>query len=325
MRLVSFRRDGGPRVEIGAFIHDDREIVAFGAARPDDAALQSMQALIDGGDEALARAGALHADAVAGGRTHVLPSEGVELLAPLPVPMSIRDWACFPEHMVNMRRNQHRALAAREPDPAAAMARFEREGKFAIAPDYYTLPRFHACNRFNVVATGHDVEWPPFTEQMDFELEFGYFIGRRGRRIPESQAREHIFGYTVFNDYTARDYQRAEARIGGKCKEFDTGSVMGPCIVTRDEIPDPYDLRMVARVNGQVVADTSSRTIGNRFEHVIAHISEATTLYPGEFFGSGTVGTGCGAEFDRYLSDGDVVELEVERIGRIRNRVVRTR
>jgi 2-keto-4-pentenoate hydratase/2-oxohepta-3-ene-1,7-dioic acid hydratase in catechol pathway len=115
-----------------------------------------------------------------------------------------------------------------------------------------------------------------------------------------------------------RDVQQAEERTGGKNKDFDCGNVMGPCIVTADEIGDPYSLRAIARVNGEVWCDNNTRTMDRSFEQVISYMSQAQTLHAGEFLASGTVGTGCGLERDRYLNPGDVVELEVERIGTLR-------
>ena len=109
----------------------------------------------------------------------------------------------------------------------------------------------------------------------------------------------------------------------GKGKDFDTGNVLGPCLVTADEMPDPYRLDMEVRVNGERWGGGNSGEMRWRFEDCIAHASRSETLYPGEFFGSGTVGSGCGLEQLRFLKPGDVVELEVEGIGVLRNRVVR--
>ena len=108
-----------------------------------------------------------------------------------------------------------------------------------------------------------------------------------------------------------------------KGKDFDTGNVFGPWIVTADELGDPYQLQMTARVNGEVWGGGSSSAMHHRFEDLIAFISQSETLHAGEIIGSGTVGTGCGLELGRFLQSGDVVELEIERIGVLRNRFVR--
>ena len=108
-----------------------------------------------------------------------------------------------------------------------------------------------------------------------------------------------------------------------KGKDFDTGNAMGPCIVTADEMPNPYDLTMIARVNGEEWGRGNSGTMHWKFEDLIAFISRSETLYPGEFLGSGTIGNGCGLEAQRFLKPGDEVELEIEGIGVLRNRIVK--
>ena len=138
-------------------------------------------------------------------------------------------------------------------------------------------------------------------------------------------ARSHIFGYLIFNDISARDAQLREmsGTLGpAKGKDFDTGNVFGPWPATADEIPDPYDLTMVARVNGIEQSRGSSGEMRHRFEDILAHASRDETLHAGEFFGSGTVGGGCGLELGKFLRDGDVVELEITGLGVLTNRIV---
>jgi 2-keto-4-pentenoate hydratase/2-oxohepta-3-ene-1,7-dioic acid hydratase in catechol pathway len=152
------------------------------------------------------------------------------------------------------------------------------------------------------------------------------YIGRKARDVPVEKAREHIVGYTIFNDLSARDAQAYEmpGMLGpAKSKDFDTGNVMGPCLVTADELPDPYNLTMIARVNGEEWGRGNTRDMRWTFDDVIAHISRSETLYPGEALGSGTVGNGCGLEQLRYLKPDDVVELEIEGIGMLRTRITR--
>ena len=161
---------------------------------------------------------------------------------------------------------------------------------------------------------------------MDFELEFGCYIGKPGKDIAKAKARKHIFGYTIFNDFSARDEQAIEmaGQLGpGKGKDFDNANAMGPCLVTADEIGDPYRLEMKVRVNGEEWGRGNSRDMHWKFEDCIAHASRSETLHAGEFFGSGTVGNGSGLEQMRFLNPGDTVELEVEGIGILRNRIVK--
>ena len=162
---------------------------------------------------------------------------------------------------------------------------------------------------------------------MDYELEFACVIGRVGTDISHEDALEHVFGYTVFNDASARDAQGKEmaGMLGpAKGKDFDTGNVLGPWIVSADELGDPHSLTMTARVNGEEWSRGTSADMRHRFDDIIAFISRSETLHPGEVIGSGTVGTGCGLELGRFLKSGDVVELEIERIGVLRNRFVKS-
>jgi 2-keto-4-pentenoate hydratase/2-oxohepta-3-ene-1,7-dioic acid hydratase in catechol pathway len=162
---------------------------------------------------------------------------------------------------------------------------------------------------------------------MDFELELACVIGTPGRDISPSDALSHIFGFTIFNDFSARDVQVIERPLNmgaAKSKDFDTGNALGPWIVTTDEIGDPQALQMEARVNGVRWGGGSSSAMYHTFADIVSYISRDETLRGGEVIASGTVPTGCGLELGRFLSPGDVVELEIERIGVLRNRIVRT-
>lgn len=238
----------------------------------------------------------------------------------------MRDCLCFEGHLVQAFRNARRLRAQQFPDPEAKFAELEREGILAVPKTFYEQPIYYKANRFAVIGTDHDVRWPAYSNVLDFELEFGFFIGKQATDVSKEAARSYIYGYTIFNDMTARDAQTAE--MGGqlgpaKGKDFDTANPMGPCLVTADELTDPYNLAMIARVNGEEWTRARSNTMYWKFEDLIAHISRSETLYPGEFIGSGTVEGGCGLELMRFLSPGDTVELEVEGIGVLRNRVVR--
>ncbi len=310
MRLVTFRHDStGDRDRVGALIDGDSAVVDLGTS-PGGPAFASMLALIRAGDEALAAARRAAADPPA---SAVLAAGEIALRTPLPEPPQIRDCLCFEEHLKRafevMRKTRGGGSSA----------------TFQVPEIWYRQPIYYKANRLAVVGHEEDVSWPSYAEVMDYELEFGFFIGKGGRDIAKPDARAHIFGYSIFNDFSARDAQALEMPGGlgpGKGKDFDTGNVIGPCIVTADEL-DPYDCTMIARVNGEEWSRGHSGSIHWTFEDLIAHVSRSETLHPGEFFGSGTVGGGCGLELERYLSDGDVVELEVEGIGILRNKLIR--
>jgi 2-keto-4-pentenoate hydratase/2-oxohepta-3-ene-1,7-dioic acid hydratase in catechol pathway len=177
-----------------------------------------------------------------------------------------------------------------------------------------------------VRGTDTTVRWPRYSSVMDYELELGVFTKGTAANIPPARAMEHIFGYTIFNDLSARDVQQVEmeGRLGpAKGKSFDGGNILGPWIVTPDEIGDPYKLKMQARVNSELRSSSVSEGMLFSFEELIAFISQDETLVAGEFIGSGTVGNGCGLELGKLLEDGDLIELEIEKIGVLRNRVVR--
>ena len=329
MKLVTFQA-GRTVARAGALIDGGRRVLDLQAAhrlryKKSSKHLASVLALAQGGDTALELGQLLIKGAArANSATHAL--KDVKLLAPIPQPPQMRDFLCFERHLVQAFGKAREVRAAGSPDPAKAIAEMEAKGILAVPQTWYERPIFYHPNRLNVIGTGADVHWPAYSQRLDFELEFGCFIGKPGRDIPKSNAREHIFGYTIFNDISARDEQMLEmpGQLGpGKGKDFDSGNVLGPCLVTADEMTDPYKLKMEVRVNGERWGGGNSGEMHWKFEDCIAHASRSETLVSGEFFGSGTVGSGCGLEQMRFLSPGDVVELEVEGIGVLRNRIVK--
>ena len=324
MRLVTFAASG--RERLGALTENDRKIVDFIAAHEGaEPAFQSMQALIEGGAAALDRAREIVAAAQKSGRG-VIDAGSVKLLAPLPLPPQLRDFLCFEKHLIQAFTQILRIRAASAPDPEQALRELEKQGAFKPPKVWYERPSFYKPSRFAVCGTGQDVIWPAYSKTIDYELEFACVIGTRGRDIPKDKARAHIFGYTIFNDFSARDEQTLEmaSNLGpGKGKDFDNSNPIGPCIVTADEIPDPYALDMIVRVNGEERGRGNSREMHWKYEDCIAFVSRNETVHPGELFCSGTVGNGSGLEIGRYVEPGEVVELEVEQIGVLRNRIVR--
>lgn len=329
MKLVSFQAARG-KARAGVLIDGERRILDLQAAHRERHGkaskwFASVLAIAEGGADALGEARKLiKAMGRKSGCTH--RRTDVRLLAPIPAPPQMRDFLCFEKHLVQAFGAARKVRAAATTDPAAAMREMESKGILAVPATWYERPIFYHPNRLNVIGADTDVQWPAFCKLLDFELEFGCFIGTPGKDITRERAREHIFGYTIFNDISARDEQTLEmpGQLGpGKGKDFDTGNVLGPCLVTADEMPDPYRLNMEARVNGERWGGGNSREMHWKFEDCIAHVTRSETVVAGEFFGSGTVGSGCGLEAMRFLKPGDVVELEVEGIGVLRNRVVK--
>jgi 2-keto-4-pentenoate hydratase/2-oxohepta-3-ene-1,7-dioic acid hydratase in catechol pathway len=317
MKLLTFKQNG---VEyLGALT--DSGVVNLSVAAPEDPAFSSMQHLIEAGQPALDRAEALLESSSAS-----IPSDQVDWLAPLPLPAQIRDCLGFEEHLKNSFESAIRLSAMAADDPAKAEEELRASGRFAVPEVWYQQPLYYKANRFSVAQSGKDIVWPAYSQVMDFELEMACIIGTKGKDITKDNAENHIFGYTIYNDFSARDAQMLETpgMLGpAKSKDFDDSIILGPVIVTKDELDDPYNLRMRARVNGETWCDNSSNTMHWKFSDMIAHISKSETLYPGEVIGSGTVGFGCGLEHLRFLNNGDIVELEVEKIGVISNKVIR--
>ncbi len=280
-----------------------------------------MQHFIEAGQLALDRAYALLESSSAS-----IPSDQVDFLAPLPLPPQIRDCLGFEEHLKNSFESAMKLSAMAADDPVVAERELRASGRFTVPEVWYQQPLYYKANRFSVAESGKDVVWPAYSEVMDFELEMACIVGKKGKDISKDNAEDHIFGYTIYNDFSARDAQILESpgMLGpAKSKDFDDSIILGPVIVTKDELDDPYSLRMQARVNGETWCDSNSSTIHWKFSDMIAHISKSETLHPGEVIGSGTVGFGCGLEHLRFLNDGDIVELEVEKIGVISNKVTR--
>lgn len=326
MKLVTYQRGDGA-LRAGAFIDNDTRIVdltdahqsAFGEVY---APFASVLGMIEAGDGALDRAYETLKKTDGKG---ALDRASAKLRAPIQPPPQMRDCLCFELHLKQAFDAARKVRANASPDPAAALAEMERTGALKVPQTFYEQPIYYKANRFSVIGTDEDVLWPRYSKFMDFELEFGFYVRKKGVDIARDKARDFIYGYTIFNDFSARDAQTAE--MGGqlgpaKGKDFDTGNAMGPCLVTADEIKDPYNLTMIARVNGEEWGRGNSSSMYWKFEDLLVHISQSETLYPGEFIGSGTVGNGCGLEHMRSLKHGDVVELEVEGIGILRNRVL---
>jgi 2-keto-4-pentenoate hydratase/2-oxohepta-3-ene-1,7-dioic acid hydratase in catechol pathway len=338
MRLVTFRHQGVQ--EIGALAESDSKIIRLQAAEQlrsgeTNPQLETMLAFLHGASAA--RDAAQRAVEFASSQcpeSAAVERSSVELLSPVPRPESIREFMVFEQHVINCTRRFGM------PGWAASLDRgvekmLGRKATLAnrMARPWYERPVYYKGNRMNVIGDGARVTIPRYTKKFDWELEFGIFLCRKGRDIPKEKARDFIGGFTIFNDFSARDIQSREmgGRLGpAKGKDFDGGNAIGPALVTPDEIPDPYNLVMSARINGEEVSYGHTKGMRWTFEELIAYASQDETLYPGEFFGSGT-GTVpesganrccCGLEMGRFLKAGDTVELEVERIGKLTNHVV---
>lgn len=211
----------------------------------------------------------------------------------------IRDGLTFEKHITNFAREVTKA----KPNP-----------NIYIRPGYF--------KGSTGVSYGHDevIPYPDFTDQLDYELEIGYVVGKPGRNLTPEEGLAHVFGITIFNDFSARDLQAGEMAIGmgpQKCKDFAYG--IGPWITTLDEVPQIDGLAGQVRVNGEVWSDTRVEDMVYTPDELVAYVSIGDNLQPGDIIGSGTLGFGSGLELGRKLNLGDVIELEVDGIGTLRS------
>jgi len=198
---------------------------------------------------------------------------------------------------------------------------------------WYEIPVFYFSNASSITIGDGAITRPSYTEALDYELEIAAVIGHEGRDIAPEDAESFILGYTIMNDWSARDVQRLEMSVGlGPAKGKDFATSLGSELVTPDALadratgrPGVYDLTMIARVNGLERSRGNWRDLYWSFGEMIARASQGVTLYPGDVIGSGTVGTGCLLELTRgvgpWLQPGDTVELEIERIGILKNTI----
>ncbi|GHB84727.1 hydroxylase [Streptomyces umbrinus] len=241
----------------------------------------------------------------------------VRLLPPLQPP-TVRDFVTFEEHVEGVRRSV--------------------DGTAGVPEQWYAAPTFYFGNPYAVYGPHDDIPMPPGSSVLDFELEVAAVIGKEGRDLTPEQARDHIVGYTVFNDWSARDLQSAEMKVGlGPCKGKDTATTLGPYLVTADELEKYRDadgflrLALTAEINGEAIGEDLLSNMSWTFEEMVAYASRGTVVRPGDVLGSGTCGNGgCLAELWGVrgrqdpvpLKPGDTVTLTVEGIGTVSNTVV---
>jgi fumarylacetoacetate (FAA) hydrolase len=234
----------------------------------------------------------------------------VKFLSPLK-PATLRDAYAFETHVKTANRNRGQE----------------------VPENWYKFPVFYFSNPSNNFGHEDEIPYPSYTKALDYELEIAAVIGKSGINIKAEDAPNHIFGYTIFNDWSARDLQVQEMKVNfGPVKSKDFASSFGPVIVTHEALADKaagragvYDLSMMARVNGVEMSRGNFNDIYWSFGDIIARASQSVMLNPGDVIGSGTIGTGCLYELTKnqgpWLNEGDVVELEIERIGVLRNKI----
>ncbi|MDH7568627.1 MAG: fumarylacetoacetate hydrolase family protein [Armatimonadota bacterium] len=291
MKLVTFLDGGTPR--LGALVGDSVLDLAAAAARlpdlPAPGCLRDMLSLLDAGEAGMASAARV-IDAAGGSAAFSRPLAQTRLLAPLPNPRKI---VC-----VGLNYRDHCE---------------ENQVPLPQSPVIFA--------KFATAVTGPDspIIKPAITNQLDYEAELAFVIGRTGKHIPEAEAMQYVAGYTIFHDVSARDIQFSDGQwVRGK--SFDTFAPMGPALVTADEIPDPHTLDIRLDVNGQVLQNSNTRHLIFRIPFLVSFLSQVFTWQPGDVVSTGTpAGVGAFREPPVFLQPGDTVTIAIEGLGVLRN------
>ena len=323
MKLLTFEHRLRPA--LGCLIGDAQVLDLHRAAvlaGIDSVPFNSMIGFIEAGDLAMSNA---HQLIDRRPEEALVALSSIQLLAPIPKPPRLRDTVMFLDHMQAGLDKWARELAAKETDAATAYAALKATGRYQLHPVYRDRVIYYNGDHLAVSGPDQDIHWPEDSNYMDFELEWAVVTRFTPRGTAVADPHKAIFGYTIFNDWSARDLQLEfmQANLGpSQGKDFTGSNGLGPWIVTADDIANPYDLKMTATVNNELWATGNTGSMHFRFEEAIEQFGRNEDIAAGEIIGSGTVEGGCGYEQGRKLADGDVVALTVEQIGTLRNRVV---
>ena len=250
--------------------------------------------------------------------------DNITLLSPIPSPNSLRDAYAFRQHVETSRANRGAAMI----------------------PEFDQFPVFYFSNHNSIFGTNENIElMPDHLEKLDYELEFAIVIGKTGKNILAKDADKHIAGFTILNDLSARTLQMEEMKLNlGPAKGKDFANILGPCLVTPDELEHKsintpsgkkYNLEMKCFLNGELLSKGNAKDMNWTFAEIIERASYGVDLYPGDIIGSGTVGTGCLLELngtkkretpnysERWIKEGDEIEMQIEGIGEIKNKIMK--
>ncbi len=222
----------------------------------------------------------------------------VNIKAPLLNPPSLKDFFAFEEH---------------------ALAGAKRRGE-DLPKEWYEIPAYYKGNHRQILGPNDEIPWPSYTRKLDFESEIACVISKKGTNLSEEEAKDYIFGYMIFNDMSARDIQKKEMALRmGPAKGKDFANVFGPYLVTKDEVDPKKDFLIKVKVNGEVWSEGHFKDQYWGFPLMLSYISQEETVYPGDILGSGTFYKGCGLDLDRWIKPGDILELEVQSLGVLKN------
>jgi 2-keto-4-pentenoate hydratase/2-oxohepta-3-ene-1,7-dioic acid hydratase in catechol pathway len=291
---VAVAPDGGPAIDL---LEAWRQVTGIAPGPETLPILMSPLTLIENGGDTWARVEDVARSAR--GLPDVL-TQNVRLLSPLDKVPSLRDFLAFEDHVQRGAKRRNSSV-----------------------PEYwYEAPIYYKGNHRSIIGPDAECPWPDYAERMDFELELAMIVGRKGRDVSADSAAPFVFGFSILNDFSARDVQAREMTAWlGPAKGKDFATALGPCIVTADELGAEPDLEMICRVNGEEWGRSRSSKARWKWADMIAHVSQSEEIWPGDVYGSGTPGGCCGLDLGRELQAGDIVELEIEGIGSLRNTI----
>ena len=294
LKLVTFTTENKKEKKIGVVINDNVLDLSLSSSGKIS---NSMLEFIESGDYCKTIA---HECIKNYKQEHLYPLSKIKLLAPILNPPSLKDFFAFEEHA-----------------KAGAKRRNEE-----LPKEWYEIPAYYKGNHRAVFGPDDEIPWPFYTRKLDFECEIACVVGKKGKNIKIEDASDYIFGYMIFNDFSARDIQKKEMllRLGpGKGKDF--ANAFGPYLVTKDEVDPQKDFSMKININNELWSSGHFKDQYWGFPLMISHISQEETVYPGDILGSGTFYKGCGLDLDRWIKEGDTIELEVPKLGILRNKI----
>ncbi|RMF17895.1 MAG: fumarylacetoacetate hydrolase family protein [Candidatus Dadabacteria bacterium] len=319
MKYLTYQRHGAPRPGL---LLDDRHIVDIPRlcrqmkVRPASTLLSVIER---GPDLWSILEGAVASEDPAS--LPVIPFDEVRLCAPL---SRVPKMHCYSVYEAHMQRSLEAVLAMRVHPWLARLAR--RGGLIRLPKSWYQKPTYYKGNPTSLIGPDDELPYPKHTEMLDYEMELALIVGQRGMDIEPGDARGYIFGYTIFNDFSARDVLIREllrGRVGPlKGKDFEYGNAIGPWIVTPDELGDPHGIDMRVWVNGELAGAASTSGMSHTIDALLVESSRTEALVPGQLIATGVPAGGCGLESQRFLKPGDRVRIEIDGIGRLENRIV---
>ncbi|MBI1857977.1 MAG: fumarylacetoacetate hydrolase family protein [Candidatus Melainabacteria bacterium] len=294
MRFVTFTTDVRQDSSIGVVL--DNRIMNLNKAS-DGAIPNDMLSFISGGEKMLELA---HTVVKNPKHDSLLSLDEVKLLTPLLNPPSLKDFFAFEDH---------------------AKAGAERRNE-KLPSEWYEVPAYYTGNHREILGPEDEIPWPLYTKKLDFECEIACVVGKHGKNLSIEEASNYIFGYMIFNDVSARDVQKKEMALRmGPTKGKDFANVFGPYLVTKDEVDPKKDFALTVKVNNEIWSSGHFKDQYWGFPLMISHVSQEENIYPGDILGSGTFYKGCGLDLNKWIQPGDLIELEVPKLGVLRNRV----